>query len=300
MSTHARGKARAKDDLGTAIWFMLPNILGFLLFTLIPVAVSLVMSFYDWPLTGERAFVGLQNFAKLLTKDVLFAKVARNTLYYVCFYVIFNVFVALGLAVWLSNCRRFTSLFRSVFFLPQMIMIVSSTMIFKMLLQPEYGLINTVLAWLGISGANWLGSSRTALNTVIFISIWQGFGYNMIIFISGLLGVPQHLKEAARIDGCGAIRTFINVTLPMMSPSIFFAVVMTIISSFQVFDQTFVTTQGGPANATNTVVLYLYNNAFMYNRLGYASAIAWLLFAVISVITMVQMALQRSWVSYDA
>lgn len=300
MSMHARGKARAKDDLGTAIWFMLPNILGFLLFTLIPVAVSLVMSFYDWPLTGERAFVGLQNFAKLLTKDVLFAKVARNTLYYVCFYVIFNVFIALGLAVWLSNCRRFTFLFRSVFFLPQMIMVVSSTMIFKMLLQPEYGLINTVLAWLGIPGANWLGSSKTALNTVIFISIWQGFGYNMIIFISGLLGVPQHLKEAARIDGCGAIRTFIKVTLPMMSPSIFFAVVMTIISSFQVFDQTFVTTQGGPANATNTVVLYLYNNAFMYNRLGYASAIAWLLFAVISVITMVQMALQRSWVSYDA
>ncbi len=300
MSRPARGKARVKDDLGTAIWFMLPNILGFLLFTLIPVIVSLVMSFYDWPLSGERTFVGLQNFAKLLTGDVLFAKVARNTLYYVCFYVIFNVLVALGLAVWLSNCRHLTSLFRSVFFLPQMIMVVSSTMIFKMLLQPDYGLVNTVLGWLGIPGPNWLGSSKTALNAVIFISIWQGFGYNMIIFISGLLGVPQHLKEAARIDGCGAVRTFIKVTLPMMSPSIFFAVVMTIISSFQVFDQTFVTTQGGPANATNTVVLYLYNNAFMYNRLGYASAIAWLLFAVISVITIVQMALQRSWVTYDA
>ena len=139
-----------------------------------------------------------------------------------------------------------------------------------------------MLRFFGAEGFNWFGSTKTAMIAVVIVSIWQGFGYNMVIFISGLLSVPKSLTEAAKIDGANSIQIFFKITLPAMSPSIFFAVVMTVISSFQVFDQTFVSTMGGPNNETNTMVLYLYNNAFKYQRLGYASAIAWVLFFCMS------------------
>ena len=174
-----------------------------------------------------------------------------------------------------------------------------AAMIFKWILS-DTGIVNTVLRFFGAEGFNWFGSTKTAMIAVVIVSIWQGFGYNMVIFISGLLSVPKSLTEAAKIDGANAIQIFFKITLPAMSPSIFFAVVMTVISSFQVFDQTFVSTMGGPNNETNTMVLYLYNNAFKYQRLGYASAIAWVLFFCMLIITGILMKQQKRLVNYDS
>lgn len=180
-----------------------------------------------------------------------------------------------------------------------MIGIVSSTMIFKWILS-DGGLVNSVIRFFGGEAPNWFGSTATAMIAVVIVSVWQGFGYNMVIFISGLLGVSQSVQEAAKIDGANAVQTFFRVTLPCMSPSIFFAVVMTVISSFQVFDQTFVSTMGGPNNETNTLVLYLYNNAFKYQRLGYASAIAWVLFFCVLIVTAFLMKQQKRFVNYES
>ncbi len=292
-------KRKRKSDFGVALVFLAPNLIGFLMFTMIPMAFSLVMSLYDWPLTGEHTFIGLGNFVKLFTEDVLFWKIMKNTLVYVVAYVAFNVLIAMGMAVWITSLKKANEFFRSAFFLPMMIGIVSSTMIFKWILS-DAGLVNSLIRFFGGEAPNWFGSTSTAMVAVVIVSVWQGFGYNMVIFISGLLGVSQSVQEAAKIDGANAVQTFFRVTLPCMSPSIFFAVVMTVISSFQVFDQTFVSTMGGPNNETNTLVLYLYNNAFKYQRLGYASAIAWVLFFCILIVTAFLMKQQKRFVNYES
>ena len=291
-------KKKGKSDFGVALIFLAPNLIGFMIFTLVPMVFSMVMSLYDWPLTGEHTFVGLDNFITLFTQDVLFGKVMKNTLVYVVAYVVLNVVIALTMAVWITSLKRANEFFRSAFFLPMMIGIVSSTMIFKWILS-ENGLVNTIIRFFRGDAPNWFGSTATAMIAVVIVSVWQGFGYNMVIFISGLLGVPDSVKEAAKIDGANAVQTFFRVTLPCMSPSVFFAVVMTVISSFQVFDQTYVSTMGGPNNATNTLVLYLYNHAFKYQRLGYASAIAWVLFFSILVVTALLMKQQKRFVNYE-
>ncbi len=292
-------KRKSKSDFGVALVFLAPNLIGFLIFTMVPMIFSLVMSLYDWPLTGERAFVGAANFVKLFTEDVLFWKIMKNTLVYVAAYVAFNVLIAMGMAVWITSLKKANEFFRSAFFLPMMIGIVSSTLIFKWILS-DGGLVNSVIRFFGGEAPNWFGSTATAMIAVVIVSVWQGFGYNMVIFISGLLGVSQSVQEAAKIDGANAVQTFFRVTLPCMSPSIFFAVVMTVISSFQVFDQTFVSTMGGPNNETNTLVLYLYNNAFKYQRLGYASAIAWVLFFCVLIVTAFLMKQQKRFVNYES
>ncbi|MCI8796651.1 MAG: sugar ABC transporter permease [Dorea sp.] len=291
-------KKKGKSDLGIAIIFLAPSLIGFMIFTLVPMVFSMVMSLYDWPLTGEHTFVGLDNFITLFTQDVLFWKVMKNTLVYVAAYVALNVVIAMAMAVWITSLKKANEFFRSAFFLPMMIGIVSSTMIFKWILS-ENGLVNTIIRLFGGDALNWFGSTATAMIAVVIVSVWQGFGYNMVIFISGLLGVPDSVKEAAKIDGANAVQTFFRVILPCMSPSVFFAVVMTVISSFQVFDQTYVSTMGGPNNATNTLVLYLYNYAFKYQRLGYASAIAWILFFCILIVTALLMKQQKRFVNYE-
>jgi len=262
--------------MGAAILFLAPNFIGFMIFTLIPMVFSLVMSLYDWPLTGTHTFVGLKNFITLFTKDILFFKVMKNTFVYVIAYVGLNVIIALGMAVWITSLKKANQFFRSVFFLPMMVGIVSSTMIFKWILS-DTGIVNTVLRFFGAEGFNWFGSTKTAMIAVVIVSIWQGFGYNMVIFISGLLSVPKSLTEAAKIDGANAIQIFFKITLPAMSPSM-----------------------GGPNNETNTMVLYLYNNAFKYQRLGYASAIAWVLFFCMLIITGILMKQQKRLVNYDS
>lgn len=288
-----------KTNLITAILFLLPNTIGFLSFTLIPVVISLSISFFDWELIGDPVFVGLKNYYNLLFADVIFGKVILNTLYYVVAYVSLNVVIAMSLALWLSKDRRFILFFRSVFFLPQVMPIVAIALIWKMLYLPKYGLINQFLSLFGSPDINWLFDPNYAMLAIIITSGWLGFGYNMVIFIAGIKGIPSSMFEAAWIDGANKWNCFWRITLPLLSPSVFYAVVMTIISSFQVFDQTMIMTGGSPANSTNTIVLYLYQNGFQFFKMGYASAIAWVLFAFIFIVTLIQMKLQKEWVNYE-
>jgi multiple sugar transport system permease protein len=260
----------------------------------------LFISLFNWPVLGDIKFLGFGNFKRLLFDDPIFWQVFFNTVYYSFAYVAINVIIAMSLALWLTSKRSiFKGMFRAVFFVPVVTPIVATAMIWRWLYLPQYGLINQFLSIFRIPDINWLATVEWAMPAVIIMSVWQGFGYNMVIFIAGIEGIPKTLIEASIIDGAGGWRRFWKIFMPLLSPSIFFATVMTIISSFQVFDQTFVLTAGGPYNATSTLVLYIYYSGFSFYKMGYASAIAWILFAVIFVITLVQMKFQKEWVHYE-
>ena len=289
----------ARQEELIAYAFILPSLLGFLVFLVVPMIASLGISFYDWELLTPPSFVGPQNFANLLT-DRVFRDVMVNTLYYTFGLVPLNLVISLGLAVWL-NARflRGVVLYRSAFFLPVVTVTVAVALIWRWMYEPRAGIIDAGLRAVGLPGPTWLGDTHWAMPALIIMSVWKGFGYNMVLFLAGLSGIPVSLYEAAMIDGANAWQRFWRITLPLLSPVIFLAVVLTVISSFQVFDQALVMTNGGPANATNTIVLYIYQNGFQFFRMGYASAIGWVLFAVVFLFTLFQMRLQGRWVQYD-
>ena len=296
----ARRRGVGRSDRFAALGFLAPNLLGFACFTILPIGASLVLSFFEWPLIGEATFTGLQNFITLFTADPVFWQVVGNTFYFVGVYVVLNLIVALSLALWLTSNVRWKGFLRFVFFLPVVSPIVANAVVWRLLYNQDDGLI----AWFfqtftGTSGPNWLGTSEWAMPAVIIMSVWAGFGYNMIIFIAGIEGIQKTLYEAAEIDGAGWWRRLRSITLPMLTPSVFFATVMTVISSLQVFAQPFILTGGGPGSSTTTLVFYLYQQGFQGYEMGYASSIAWSLFLLIMVITFVQFRSQKRWVHYS-
>jgi multiple sugar transport system permease protein len=288
--------ARQEELIASA--FILPSLLGFLVFLVIPMIASLGISFFDWELLTPPSFVGIKNFRDLFT-DRVFKDVVVNTLYYTFGLVPLNLVVSLGLAVWLNARLRGLTLYRIAFFLPVVTVTVAVALIWRWMYEPRAGIIDAGLRTIGLPGPTWLGDPHWAMPAIIIMSVWKGFGYNMVLFLAGLQGIPTSIYEAATIDGASAWQRFWRITLPLLSPVIFLAVVLTVISSFQVFDQALVMTNGGPANATNTIVLYIYQNGFQFFRMGYASAIAWVLFGVIFLFTLFQMRLQGRWVQYD-
>ncbi len=288
----------ARQEELIAYVFILPSLLGFIVFLVVPMIASLGISFYDWELLTPPRFVGLKNFATLLT-DRIFRDVVVNTLYYTFGLVPLNLVVSLGLAVWLNTRLRGLTLYRMAFFLPVVTVTVAVALIWRWMYEPRAGIVDVALRAVGLPGPSWLGDAHWAMPAIILMSVWKGFGYNMVLFLAGLQGIPISIYEAAMIDGANAWQRFWRITLPLLSPVIFLAVVLTVISSFQVFDQALVMTNGGPANATNTIVLYIYQNGFQFFRMGYASAIAWALFVVIFIFTLFQMRLQGRWVQYD-
>ncbi len=292
-------RRRPRSDTVAAYGFLAPNGIGFLVFTLIPIGASFVISLYHWPLVGEASFAGTQNYRALATSDPVFWQVLRNTFSYVFGYVPLNILLSLGIAVWLSSKIRGKNLFRVIFFLPVVTPMVANAMIWTLLYMPQSGVIDWFLVnVLHISGPNWLGSQTLAMPAMIVMSVWQGFGYNMLILSAGLQSIPVELYDAAAIDGASSWRRFLNVTLPLLTPFLFFAFVMTLITSFQVFTQPYVLTGGGPGVSTTTLVLYLYNNGFQFFKMGYASALAWILFVIIMTATAIQFVAQKRWVHY--
>ncbi|MEV8084954.1 carbohydrate ABC transporter permease [Pseudarthrobacter oxydans] len=294
--THRRRKS---GDRAAVLGFLAPNLAGFLLFTLVPIGASLALSLYEWPLIGEATFSGFENFVRLFTKDPVFWEVVGNTFYFVGGYVVLNLIVSLSLAVWLTSRIRFAGLFRFAFFLPVVAPMVANAVVWRLLFTPDDGLIAwATRTFTGLEAPNWLGSSEWAMPAVIIMSVWAGFGYNMIIFVAAIEGVPDSLYEAAAIDGAGWWRRLFGVTLPLISPSMFFATVMTVISSLQVFAQPYILTGGGPGSSTTTLVFYLYKQGFQGYEMGYASSIAWSLFVLIMGITFLQFRAQKRWVHY--
>ncbi|MCG8479998.1 MAG: sugar ABC transporter permease [Spirochaetales bacterium] len=306
MGSAARAKcgtsywsALRRRELLAALVFIAPNFIGFVVFVAGPTVASLVISLYDWSMVGEARFAGLANYRRLLFEDDLFPTVLLNTAYYVGAYVFVNVVFAMAMALWLTKRERFSGLYRVVFFMPVVFPVVAVAMIWKLLYLPEYGLMNAPLELLGLESIRWLADPRFAMLAIVIMSVWLGFGYNMVLFIAALKGVPEDHLDAARLDGAGGWRAFWHVKLPAISPAVFFATVMTVITSFQVFDQTYILTGGSPVNATNTIVLYMFQQGFEYFRMGYASAVAWVLFAVIFAATLLQSRMQKRWVHYE-
>ncbi len=280
--------------------FIGPWLVGFLGLTLGPMLLSVWMSFQRWDLLSPATYVGLGNYRYAFLKDELFWKALANTAYYSFFSVPLGVVVALGLAVLLNQRVKGLAFFRTLFYLPSVVSGVATAMVWLLLLNPDIGAVNFALRALGVADPpKWLVDEKWALKGLILMSTW-GVGGMMLIFLAGLQSVPDELLDAATVDGAGAATRFWHVTLPLLTPTIFYNLVMAIIGSFQVFMQSFIITNGGPADATLTYILYLYRNAFEYFKMGYASALAWILFVLLVGLTLLVFRSSRHWVYYES
>lgn len=278
--------------------FIAPVVFGILAFQFYPILVSMYASLTRWDGIGVPRFVGLENFVRLFTNDQFFRLTLRNTVYFTLGHIPLTLGVALFLALLCNRKMLGVTWYRTAYFTPVVTNTVAISLVWFWLYAPEVGVFNWLLSLVGIDGPAWLSDTKWAMPAVILVSVWQGVGYPMVIFLAGLQGIPEVLYEAAKIDGGSALQRFRHVTLPLLTPSIFFLMITSFISSFQVFGLIFVMTQGGPANATNVYIYYLYQNAFSFGKMGYASAMAWILFALIATVTLVQWKLQKRWVFY--
>ncbi|WP_284645139.1 carbohydrate ABC transporter permease [Paenibacillus silviterrae] len=279
--------------------FLLPNIIGFLMFICIPVVASFLMSFTEWNGFGEIEFIGLSNYMRLW-EDETFRISLLNSLIMTGVSVPATLLLAILAAVALNKGIKAVKLFRTAIFLPHITATIAVAVVWQLLYNPTMGPINGMLRSLGIDEPpTWLASSQWALISVIIVSIWHSIGYYMILYLAGLQGIPKDLYEAAEIDGAGKVSQFRNITLPMLSPVIFFTVIIGIINSFKVFDLIFVLTKGGPGRSTHVLVYDIYHTAFQRFEYGYASAMAYVLFTIILIITVIQFQGQKRWVNYS-
>lgn len=287
-------------EAGAAYVFLLPTIIGLLLFTAGPVLASAYLSFTRWDLLSAPRWTGFNNYLSLF-QDQTFWICVKNTLYFTAVSVPVGAILALLLAMVMNMPLRGISIYRAIYFVPVVSSTVAVALMWQWLYQPDFGLINYVLGWLfpHLSPIRWLASPTWAMPAIIILSVWQNLGFNMIIFLAGLKGIAPEYYEAAQIDGAGRWARFRYVTLPQLSPVTFLVVILSIIGSFQVFDAAYVLTQGGPVDATRTIVYYLYQNGFQWFNMGYAAAIAYVLFVAILVVTLIQFLVQRYWVHYE-
>lgn len=290
----------AKRESRQALAFASPALVGLAVFTIVPVILSIVMSFYDWPAFGERSFVGLKNYKWLMTQSPDFWPALRNSVVFTVLYVPVNIAVSLTMALLLGPRIRGRNAFRVLFFIPVVTPMVANVLVWKMLLQPQ-GLFNGIAqGWFGIRLPSFLADPHWAMIMIVVMSVWQGAGYNMLIFSAALEELPDSVMEAARIDGASGATMLFRVVIPMISPSIFFAAVMTVITSLQVFVQPQMLTGGGPGNSTLPLVMFIYNTGFKFQQLGMAAAAAWILFALVILVTAFQFQAQKRWVHYES
>jgi len=277
--------------------FILPWLFGFLIFTAGPMLASAVLSFMEWEILTPASWVGLANFRQML-RDPLFYKSLYNTAYYSFLGVPLYLIASLMMALLLNMPVRGTSIYRTFFFIPSLTPAVANALLWTWIFSPDFGLANYFLQTVGLPPQKWLFDVNLAKPSLILMGLW-GIGSQMIIFLAGLQGIPQTLYEAASIDGANHLQRFWSITLPMLSPTIFFNLVIGVIGSFQVFTTAFIATQGGPQNATLFYVLYLWRNGFDYFKMGYGSALAWVLFVIVLILTLIQFRVARYFVYYE-
>ncbi len=279
--------------------FISPWLIGFLLLTLWPIAQSFYLSFTEYSLLADPIWVGTENYKKIFTKDALFGKSLAVTFTFVLFSVPLKLFFSLMVAMLLNRRLKGMNLYRTAIYFPSLI---GGSIAVSVLWRNMFGLdgyVNQVLAWFGIQGVGWITNPDTALGTLILLNTWQ-FGSTMVIFLAGLKQIPQELYESASVDGAGRLRKFVNITLPMLSPVMFFNLVLGVIGSFQMFTSAFIITKGGPVQSTYMYALFLYEKAFKHYQMGYASALAWILLAIVAALTALNFFASRYWVFYEA
>jgi multiple sugar transport system permease protein len=297
-SIGATGRA-LPSDVGKAAWlFLAPALILIFLFFFLPVLASLVLSVTDFDIYAIASlpttrFVGLSNYVKLLHSPEFWTAL-KNTFYFALVGGPLTIAVSLATALLLnSKLVRFKTFFRTIYFTPFVTTLVAVAIVWRYLYHTRYGLLNYALGHVGIGPIDWLGDPHWAMPAIIIMSVWKNFGYNMLIFIAGLQAIPQDLYDAAEIDGAGPMGRFFNVTLPLLGPTLLFVGVITMIGYFQLFSEPYVMTQGGPLRSTTSVVLMMYEEGFRWWRMGYAASIAFVLFVVILIATLIQFRLQR-------
>ncbi len=281
-----------------AYFFLTPALIPIFAFFFLPALAAFVLSFTDFDIYSlsnfqYARFVGLKNYLQLL-KDPLFWKAMGNTFYYVLIGGPLSIAASLGTALLInSRLGRFRSFFQTVYFLPVVTTLVAVAVVWRFIYHPRFGLLNYALSFFGVDPIDWLGDPVWAMPAIILMSIWKGFGYNMIIFVAGLQNVPTQLYEAARMDGANAWQQFKSITLPMLAPTTIFVSIIAMINNFQLFTEPYVMTQGGPVNSTLSIVLLMYQQGFRWWNLGYSAAIAFVLFGVILLGSLIQSRLQK-------
>lgn len=303
MLAHQVKRKRRMFRENSPVWgylFILPNFLSFIVFMVIPIVTSLYLSFTEWDLLNDPKWVGLKNYVTLLTRDKLFRTSLVNTLLYSLYTIPVGLACSLGLALVVnSKLIRGTTFFRSVFFLPNVCTLAAVALVWKWFYNADFGILNYLMGLFGLPPQKWLTNRALALPSIAVMSVWKSAGYNMVIILAGLQGIPKYLYESAELDGAVGWKRFWHITFPMLTPTLFFILIMATIGSFQVFDAVMVMTQGGPANTTMVYNYYLYQNAFSYFKMGYASAMAYVLFIMIFIITILQVRLMGQRVSYE-
>lgn len=278
--------------------YILPWLISFFVLTLYPMVRSLWLCFTDSDFSGRGNFIGLDNFIRAFTKDPLFFKVFANTLYYVVMFVPSSLVLSFFIAWLLSQKVKMLGFFRTVFYLPYITAGVAVTIMWGWIFNSDYGLINYLLSLVGISGPKWLTDKRIAMISIVIMCLWS-IGNNILIMLAGIQDIPVTYYESARIDGASTLRQIFSITIPLCTPTIYFNLVVGTIGAFQLFNQPYVLTKGGPVDSTRTVSMYLFSNAFEYGKMGYGSTIAWCLFVIIMFFTLVIQRSSKNWVFYD-
>ncbi len=279
------------DENSLGKLFLLPALIGTGIFIVIPVVFSFYLSFCKWDLLSEIQFVGFDNYIELLT-GYQFGLIMKNTFVFALSTAVISILIPLVLAAALNNKIRGTEFFKTAYFLPFITPMIVAAIVWEWIFDPNFGLLNYLLK----TNINWLYDANTAMIALIIVSSWKMIGYNMVILLSGFSSINQNVYESAKIDGANPVQTFFRITLPLLSPTIFFVLIITTISSFQVFDLIYLMTQGGPMDSTNVLVYWIYKNAFEFFNIGGASAGAYILFLIILILTALQWKIRKKWV----
>lgn len=305
-TTKTRVKKRRESGLLTASPFLLPSLIGLLIFSFLPLIISGLISLTDWngldKLTGANFFgehfIGLQNYKTILTTPE-FWRTLGNTAEYIVLYIPLMLISSLLVAYLLSRPHKCIGVFRVLYYIPVLTSWVAASLIWKSVLSPQYGALNGILKIFGIQGPGWLQDENWAMPAIVLVSVWKDMGFFGLILLSGIVGINKTYYEAASLDGAGGWKKFTRITIPLLTPSIFYVLIVSLINAFQLFPQIMIMTGGGPNGATQVMVERIYNYGFRYYRMGYAAAFSWLLFAIIMVFTAIQMKGQERWVHYD-
>lgn len=299
MEKKRRGLTLSQRNNLTGYAMITPMSLGYIFFMIVPVFVMFYLSMTSYAMLKPAKFIGFENYVKLFTNDPTFIETAWNTVYFTVLFVPLNMLICLGLALLMYKSFKGVGFFRTILFTPYVTSMVAWAIVWKYLFQTDNGLINVVMGWFGIDPVNWLFSEKAAIPIAVIVTLLKGLGMNTVIFISALMDVPQMYYEAASLDGASGWKQFKNITLPMISQSLFLALILTIIGCFKVFAQIYVMSKGGPATASYVFVYYIYVTAFRYFKFGYASAISTVLFFIILILTAIQWAVRKKWVFYE-
>ena len=289
---------RYKKQSTSAAIFILPSFLPLVAFLIVPMLAAVTLSFAEWDLLTPPSWIGIQNYVELMGSAV-FWQTLKNSLVFIVGYLPIVYISGLAAALALNKKFRGSSFLRAVYFLPVITSWVIVSLLWKWILNPEGGVVNSLLAQIGIQGPGWWTSTTWAMPTVIIASAWKDLGYVMLILLAGLQSIPPEYQEAAAIDGASKTQILRLITLPLLTPATFFVIVISLINNFQVFDQIYLMTDGGPEGSTSVLVQQIVKNSFDYGRMGYASAMSMVLFAIILSITLIQLRLQKRWVNYE-